>query len=181
LTPTFTTFFPSKYGNNIMSEISCETQENCDGNMVCYKGFLSAWLVFTSLIAPYTYPQILPKLQASAQAAAKTCTGPPDGTRCGVSWVKESYDGLGGLGQQLSVLSVFSSNLIAFTGEKAPLTAATGGTSESDPSSGLGSPSPDLQPQQMNINTADRAGAGILTAVFVSAWIGMIGWLVIGR
>jgi mannan endo-1,6-alpha-mannosidase len=176
LKPTYSTFFPSQYGNNVMSEVACESLKTCDRNSICFKGFLSSWLTFTSLLAPYTYPTILPKLQASAEAAAKSCTGGTDGAHCGITWANQSFDGSSGLEEQMSVLSVFSSNMVAFpiNVNKAPLTASTGGNSTSNPNAGLGN-SPSSTSSQ--VTTGDRAGAGVLTALFLSGWVGMVGWM----
>lgn len=164
-----------------MSEIACEPVKTCDRNMICYKGFLSTWLAFTALVAPYTYNEILPKLQYSGQAAGKACTGGTDGEHCGISWVSGSFDGNSGLEEQMATLGVFSANMIAFQ-PKPPVTSSTGGTSQSDPSAGLGDQSSSQNTDAtMTITTADRAGAGIVTAVFVSGWIGMVAWMIFER
>lgn len=184
LKPTFSTFFPSQYGGNIMSEVSCEPVNTCDRNMICFKGFLSSWLTFTSLLAPYTYSEILPKIQASAQAAAKSCTGGSDGEHCPISWANGTFDGSTGLEEQMSALSVFSSNMVAFPSDKdkSPLTSTTGGNSTSNPNAGLGDSSSNQQNGlNMPITTADRAGAGIVTAIFLSGWVGMVSWMVLER
>jgi mannan endo-1,6-alpha-mannosidase len=181
ITPTFQIFFPSKYGSNIMSEVSCEAAANCDRNSICFKGFLSSWLAFTSILAPYTYGEILPKLQASAQAAAKQCSGGSDGEHCGIRWYQSTWDGSSGLEEQMAALSVFSSNMIAFM-YTPPLTSSTGGNSTSDPNAGLsGSDSATTPGVQTTITTADRAGAGIITAVFLTSWVGMVSWMVLER
>lgn len=171
-----------------MAEVSCESTKTCDGNMVCYKGFLSTWLAFTSILAPYTYPEIIPKLQASAQAAAKACTGGSSnggpGTSCGTSWVAQSWDGTSGIGEEMSVVGVFSSIMIAFAGgTAAPLTASTGGDSTSVPDAGEGDVGSGVvsPAQTITITNADRVGAGILTAVVGFAWLGMIVWIVAGK
>lgn len=183
LKPTYSTFFPAQYGGDTMSEVSCEPVNTCDRNMICFKGFLSSWLTFTSLIAPYTYNDILPKLQKSAQAAANSCTGGDDGEHCGISWVENKFDGHSGLEEQMAALSIFSSNMVAFQSKnKAPLTADTGGNSTSNPNAGLGDSSSHEQDGLTKpITAADRAGAGIVTAIFVSGWVGMVSWMVLER
>jgi mannan endo-1,6-alpha-mannosidase len=181
LKPTFQIFFPSQYGNNVMSEISCESASNCDRNSICFKGFLSTWLAFTAILAPYTMGEILPKLQASAQAAAKQCSGGSDGEHCGIRWYQTTWDGTNGLEQQMAALGVFSANMIAFMNTQ-PLTSTTGGTSKSDPNAGLTGNSPTTPGEQLTpITTADRAGAGIITAIFLTGWVGMVSWMVLER
>lgn len=164
-----------------MSEVACESAKTCDRNSICFKGFLSSWLTFTSLLAPYTYPTIITKLQASAQAAAKSCTGGTDGAHCGITWVNQTFDGSSGLEEQMAVLSVFSSNMVAFpfNGTRGPLTANTGGNSTSNPSAGLSNNPTTSTTSQ--ISTGDRAGAGVLTAVFLFGWMGMVGWMLFDK
>ncbi|KAL1961671.1 hypothetical protein VTN77DRAFT_1346 [Rasamsonia byssochlamydoides] len=183
-------FFPQQYGGNVMVE-PCEVPKNCNRNEICFKGFLSSWLAFTSLLAPYTAGQIIPKLQQSALAAAKQCSGGSDGDHCGIAWCDPTWDGTQGLEQQMSTLSLFANNLVAFQSQgggadggadknPAPVTSTTGGNSTSDPNAGTGSSSladatgSILRP----ISTADRAGAGVLTVVFAMGWIGMVMWMI---
>lgn len=54
----------------------------------------------------------------------------------------------------------------------------TGGNSKSDPNAGLetGNSSEKLP----DITTADCAGAGILTVIFICSWAGGLAWLVLG-
>jgi mannan endo-1,6-alpha-mannosidase len=199
LNRTFSTFFPSKYGGNVMSETACETLHTCDRNQICFKGFLAAWLATTSQLVPYTQGEIIPKLQYSAVAAGKQCTGLEDHAHCGVQWFNSTWDGSSGIEQQMAVLSLFANNLVAFserqsgsnTGggssnytspkQPAPITAGTGGNSTSDPSAGSSNTeNTDPNAGLLNIGTADRAGAGIITAAFVSSWLGMLIWLAHG-
>jgi mannan endo-1,6-alpha-mannosidase len=186
---TFSTFFPSKYGGNVMSETACETVYTCNRNQLCFKGFLAAWLATTSQLVPYTQGEIIPKLQHSAVAAGKQCTGLKDHAHCGMQWFNSTWDGTSGIEQQMAVLSLFANNLVAFdekqsgnsTEQPAPITAGTGGNSTSDPNAGSQNAG-DINPNAglLNIGTADRAGAGVLTAAFVSTWVGMLLWLAHG-
>lgn len=178
---TFQTFFPKKYGNNVMSEVSCEPNMKCDRNQDCFKGFLASWLTTMAEIVPYTHDQIIPKIQASAEGAAKQCSGGKDGTQCGRRWYQSNWDGSTSMESDMSALSVFSSTMITYKkNDQGPLTSETGGDSKSDPNAGGGDkdgPSPDkLAP----ITTADRAGAGILTVLFVGGWGAAVACMVTG-
>lgn len=180
LNTTFREFFPADHGGNIMSDFTCEINKNCDGNQVCFKGFLSSWLAFLTTIVPEKRDVIIQKLRASAVAAAKQCSGGDDGKHCGERWYQDTWDGTNGLGQQMSALSIFSSNMVAHIGDgQAPLTSTTGGTSKGDPSAGSGGSqtSPD---QPKVITTGDRAGAGVLTGLFLTGWIGALTWMLRG-
>ena len=157
-----------------MSEFLCEPNELCNNNEILFKGLTSVWLAFTGILIPSTYDTILPKLQGSAEAAAKSCTGNNNNT-CGVRWYTNSWDGLSGLEEQMIATSIFSANLIT-SKKEVPVTSRTGGNSTSNPASGTGSN--DGQGQGIpTITTGDRAGAGILTVAFVTGWIGMMIWM----
>jgi len=135
-------------------------------------------MAFMTLIVPGTYDLVMPKLRTSAVAAALTCTGLSDGSHCGTKWYTQSWDGTDSLENQMAVLGVLNANLVPFK-NKAPFTADTGGTSQSNPSAGTNSS--DVQvPQLDTVRTGDRAGAGILTVVFVTGWAVAITWMIRG-
>ena len=184
LDATLDEFFPKQYGNNTMSELGCEPQLKCDGNSACFKGILSNSLTFAITIVPGEDTKILPKLKGSAAAAAKQCSGGSDGKTCGQRWYQPNWDGSSGLEQQISALSVISGSLVTGPGSSAPKSSNSGGTSQSDPNAGTGSGNggsggnskgPELKP----ITPGDRAGASILTVVFLAGWIGGTVWLIV--
>jgi mannan endo-1,6-alpha-mannosidase len=166
---TLQTFFRKESGF-VMEDVTCEPREICNNNEVLFKGLLSTWLSYIALVVPTTYDLIMPKLQTSAVAAAKSCTGNNNNT-CGVQWYKSQWDGWTGMEEQISVSQVFSANLLPFVQSKAvaPVTSSTGGNSTSNPSAGLDNNKTDSTPTL--ITTADKAGAGILTLIFVGGWI----------
>ncbi|KAJ5219530.1 Mannan endo-1-6-alpha-mannosidase DCW1 [Penicillium chermesinum] len=173
LTKTFDTFL----SNNILEEITCEPTEQCNDNDILFKGLLSSWLSFTALLVPSTYNKIMPVLKASAQAAAKSCTGHNNNT-CGVRWYLSTYDGWIGMEEQISATNIFVANMIAFD-RSAPVTAYTGGDSTSNPSAGETNSS-DTNPKESPITAADKAGAIMLTIAFVGGWIGIMGFILMG-
>ncbi|KAH8703241.1 putative glycosyl hydrolase [Talaromyces proteolyticus] len=190
LAKTISLFFPSEYGGKVMSEVACESIDTCDRNQICFKGFLSAWLATTTQLVPYTLGEIKPLLQGSAVAAGKQCTGLSDDAHCGIQWYNPTWDRSSGIEQQMAVLGIFSNNLVFFDGsssspnsnytapkQPAPLTAGSGGNSTSNPGAGASEAPFDPNAGLMNIGTADRAGAGVLTGVFGLAWIGMLIWI----
>lgn len=183
LVGTSSQFYPtsSTFGDangNILSEITCEPILKCDRNQITFKAYFSSWLAFMTLIVPGTSDLVMPKLKTSATAAALTCTGLSDGSHCGTKWYTQSWDGTDSLENQMAVLGVLNANLVPFK-NKAPFTADTGGTSKSNPSAGTNSS--DVEAPQLNtVRTGDRAGAGILTVVFVTGWAVAITWMVRG-
>lgn len=87
------------------------------------KGAFPQALSSVALLAPQTTSKILPLLQGSAVAAAKSCTGGTNGTECGMKWYSGKYDGSTGLPEDLSATSLFTANLVAFD-KQAPGTQA---------------------------------------------------------
>lgn len=168
-----------------MRESACDPAPSkvtptCNLDQRSFKAYLARFMAYTYQMAPFTESWILPRLQASAKAAAATCTGGPDGLTCGLAWVESAYDGsvygmvVGGLGEHLSVMEVLQSNLITMA--KPPVTATTGGTSKGDPSAGT-TDVLDLA-QTKPTTTRDRAGAGILTAIVLGLLFSLTYWLV---
>ncbi|KAE8139471.1 glycoside hydrolase [Aspergillus pseudotamarii] len=170
-------FFPPMYNNGtVLSEVSCETIETCDRNQMCFKGFLSIWMAYTATLVPSTAERIIPRLQGSAEAAARQCSGGQSGTECGVRWYEDKWDGKNGLETQMSSLSIFTANLMLQSNEQ-PVTSSTGGESKSDPNAGTGGKSKNPESPR-KITTGDRAGAWIITLVVGIACIAIIVWLV---
>lgn len=104
----FFLFFPAEYGGSIMSEFQCEPmgdQGNCNNDQSSFKAYLTRWLAVTSVLVPDTAAQITPKLQVSAEAAAKQCVGGTGGRQCGRRWYSNGvWDGTAGVGQQVRIL-----------------------------------------------------------------------------
>lgn len=80
--------------------------------------------------------------------------------------------------EQISATNIFVANMIAFD-SSAPVTSTTGGNSTSNPTAGENDTSTSTSNESV-ITSGDKAGAGILTAVFVAGWVAMMGWTVLG-
>ncbi|KAJ6115045.1 mannan endo-1-6-alpha-mannosidase [Penicillium sp. IBT 16267x] len=145
LNTSLTTFFPAKYGGDIMVEYECEEEELCNNNEILYKGIFMRDLALISTVAPYTMDDILPRLQGSGSAAAEACTGESNNT-CGLQWYVEKYDGEKGMEEQLSATSAFTANLVAF--EKNNLATQSEGTNTTS----------------ANTNTTETGASGTQTA-----------------
>ncbi|KAJ5579544.1 CAZyme family GH76 [Penicillium hispanicum] len=161
---------------NVMIERACETVNTCMVDQRSFKGYLAQWMAATTQMAPFTYDMIMPKLKASALAAAKSCSGGTDKTTCGLKWTDEKWDNTRDFGQQMAALDVIQSNLI--TRVAAPVTSDNGGTSKGNPGAGGEAPKPKPDALSYPIKTADRAGAGILTALMMVTIGGSTGWLI---
>jgi len=173
----FVAGLPVFFKNDVMYEVECEPNNNCNNDQQSFKAYLTRWMAATTLLAPWTYDTIMNTyLIPSAQAAAAQCDGGTSGTVCGMHWTNgATYDGMYGPGEQMAALQVMGALLI--NGKKAPYTANTGGTSKGDPTAGTGSGTSltNLKGIQ-TISSGDRAGAGVLTAVILLAFVGMGVW-----
>ncbi|KAJ5420175.1 Six-hairpin glycosidase [Penicillium sp. CMV-2018d] len=172
---TLKSFFPN---GDVFEDITCEPIKKCNFNEILFKGLTSSWLAFTALLVPDTAAQIKPKLASSAMAAAKSCTG-NNNNSCGITWYQNKWDGSTGMEQEISATNVFLANMINFdTGTFGPVTSKTGGSSTSDPNAGEGK-SGDSD-KEKPITTGDKAGASILTLIFVFGWAGTMAWMMLG-
>ncbi|KAK7751852.1 hypothetical protein SLS62_006153 [Diatrype stigma] len=169
---TLRVFFP----DGVAVEASCEQRQSCTTDMLSFKGYDHRWLTQTAQLAPFVADQVLPVLQTSARAAAGQCMGGADGRTCGFMWASGQYDGTTGAGQTMNVLGAVSALLHPLA--RAPVTNTTGGTSVGDPNAGQGSGQ--LLPHYAPITAADRAGAGILTALLIAWAIGTWAWISVG-
>lgn len=171
-----TNLFFSPQVPNVMYEVACEGPGTCNTDNKSFKAYLSRWMAATTKLAPFTFDTIMPKLRASAAAAALQCSGGADGKTCGLRWTEGAkWDGSTGVGEQMSAMEVFQSNLI--TKVEAPVTNNTGGTSKGDPSAGTGGTA--TQPGLPNaVTKKDKVGAGILTTLVLMGVMAGTWWIV---
>lgn len=178
LNTTLAVFFPK---DDIMVEVGCENYPGgCNTDGLTFKSFTLRWLAITTQLVPQTADIIWPYIQASANGAAGQCDGGDDGSWCGYHWTTTVYDGSGlGVGQQMSALAAIQANMIQVDDLPLPLTLKTGGTSKSDGSAGTSDGSSTINPIYTRpITTADKAGAGIVTALVLAFLISGTYWLV---
>lgn len=167
------------FNNSIMYERACQGSGTCDNDQRSFKSIFSRCLGQTSVLAPSTAETIDPLIQTSAKAAARSCSGGTDGHTCGLNWFDSGWDGMYGLGEQMSALEVIQNLLVH--DRPAPYTNDTGGTSEGDASAGTSSSTSAqlASDDTLNITGKDKAGSGIITAVVLAALIGGSVWMVI--
>ncbi|OOF99716.1 glycoside hydrolase family 76 protein [Aspergillus carbonarius ITEM 5010] len=177
LDSTFTRFFPAAYLNGtVLSEVACEPILSCDRNQLCFKGYVAMWLAFTALLVPSTNDRIVPKLQGSASAISKQCSGSADGmdNLCGVRWYQDTWDGSLGLEVQMSALGGVTSNLMLLSTQSPQTISENPDASEHH----IDTSDDEKDPSASDpIETGDRAGAWILTAVLAALMIGAVAWL----
>ncbi|KAL3426198.1 glycosyl hydrolase family 76 [Phlyctema vagabunda] len=148
----------------------CEAAQ-CNVDQRSFKAYYTRWLAATAELVPYTHDNIIEEFRASALAAVQTCTAGDTGTACGLRWTERVNDGSLGVGEQMAVMEIFQSNLV----DKAPgwKSEVKGtGTSKGDANAGNTVTSDTERLSGSEVTTADRIGAGILTAMVL---IGVIG------
>jgi mannan endo-1,6-alpha-mannosidase len=149
--------------NDTMYEPCEGGPKGCNVDQRSFKAYLSRWMADTAILAPFTHDIIMPKLAKAAKAAIKVCSAGDTGTQCGQRWSTGMFDGSLGVGEQMSVLEVVQANLI----DGAPgWVSAVQGTGTSVGNAGAGGDDR-RGPNGLVITlptTADRVGAGILTA-----------------
>lgn len=120
LTHLNSTFFtPYSNSSGIMYEQNCETTDTCNTDQFSFKAYMSRWMMATTKVQQQLNDGITSLITASAQAAAKSCTGGNDNNTCGTKWYTGSWDGSQGLGQQLSALEVIQGLLAPTVGAPA--------------------------------------------------------------
>lgn len=163
------------FKDDIMYEAACQPSGKCNNDQRCFKGIFSRFLGLTAQLVPDLREDILTKLNASAQAAAKSCSGGSDGHTCGLNWFEGKWDDMFGLGEQISALEVIQNTMIE--GKALPLTNDTGGTSHGSGDAGSDSRSDLMTINELTIDTKDRAGAGIITVVVITGMLGAGWWM----
>lgn len=162
-----------------MYEEACESTAACDTDQLSFKAYFARWLAATTKIAPFTTSTITPWLRASAIGAAAQCTGGTDGIVCGTRWTQNgTYDGSYGVGQQMSALQIFGALLVADANEL--YTNSTGGTSVGNANAGSGSVSSTADLTATTVTTAGRAGAGIITTLWLLGVLGGVWFMLSG-
>ncbi|KJK80587.1 hypothetical protein H634G_04826 [Metarhizium anisopliae BRIP 53293] len=162
--------------DGVIFEPACEPVRGCDYNGLSFKGYYIRWLAATIKMAPHTYEVVYPVMRKTAEAAARACSGSDvsfrgvPGTACGFAWTDGGkFDGLVGVGQQMCALDAVMYTLVDGVG--AAVTHDTGGTSRGNPAAGGESDDSHL-PLPKAITAGDRAGAAIITIIFVGIGIG---------
>lgn len=174
-------FFDPKTG--ILVERACETFGTCNNDQQSFRGYLMRWFGAAMQLAPFTYDTLMPMLRTNAAAAARQCTGsPPDskyrgpaGTACGFTWTG-SFDGLVGVGPQMSALSALQYTLIKKGDDViVPVTAATGGTSVGNVNAGARDEEKITTWEP--ITTGERVAAGFATSAIALSLIAAVAFL----
>lgn len=151
-------------GTKIMYEAACQPTHQCDTNQRSFKGIFSRFLGLTCLMVPQLSDEIQAYLIASRPAAMASCSGGNDGHTCGLDWSKGAWDGIFGLGEQMSALESIQNTLV-WT-RPGPLREAAGGSSKSNGSAGTIAHRVSKHEHRV-ITSKDIAGASAITVVIL--------------
>ncbi|ODV79644.1 glycoside hydrolase family 76 protein [Suhomyces tanzawaensis NRRL Y-17324] len=166
------------FNNSIMFERSCAVGNHCNNDQRSFRSLFSRLLALTGVIAPTTRSDMLENIQKSAAAAAQSCSGGSDGVTCGENWSVTGWDGIFGLGEQMSALETVQALLVLAHDVPLPLSVDTGGTSKSDPNAGIND-SIQTNKNLINVKGKDKAGAGFLTAIALAIILAGAVWMVL--
>ena len=92
-----------------------------------------------------------------------------------MKWYATGFDGIGGVGPQMTALNVIS--VLNAQRVPPPYSRDTGGTSEGNPGLGSGNDDDRLPKFQSEITTGDKAGAAILTILMFGLFAGGAVWI----
>lgn len=162
--------------NTIMYEAACQPTNQCNNDQRCFKGIFSRFLGLTCLMAPTLNSEIQEYLASTTPGVLSSCSGGSDGHTCGLDWTLGKWDGLYGLGEQMSAIEALQNRLI-WT-KPPPLSAETGATSTGNGSAGAGT-STDLTHKRLDIQTKDKAGAAIITTILVIIFLVSAWWMIV--
>lgn len=166
--------------NDVLYEAACQgrganTTVTCNTDQRSFKAYFARFLGVTAQLIPETRDTIMNWINVSAVAAAQSCSGGYDGHTCGINWYHDGWDGMYGLGEQMSALEVLV-NLRALD-RPAPYNSTNGGSSQGNGAAGTEQSPTNLSP--LDITAGSRAGAGIITCVVGISILSCTLWLVI--
>ena len=161
--------------NNIIYEAACQPSDTCNNDQRSFKGYLARFMGLTAQLVESTQDQIMTYLNASAYAAAKSCSGGYDGHTCGLNWFVGKWDGKYGLGEQMNALDVMVNTQVLK--RPAPYTSTTGGSSKGNGAAGCITTPTNLGP--LGITSGTKAAAAIITIVVAISIFASGLWLVV--
>lgn len=165
------------FRDQVMYERACQDGDNCNNDQRFFKGVFARCLGLTALLVPELKSSVMPLLESSASAAAQACSGGTDGHTCGLNWETSGWDGKYGLGEQVSALEMIQSVLTPE--EPAPLSQEDEGVAVGDVEAGTSGSSARLGTNDLDIQTRDKAGAAIITALVLAILLGGTVWMVL--
>lgn len=147
-----------------MTEVACEDDDTCNIDQRSFKAYLSRWMAYTAIVAPWTHDSLDLWLQASAKAAVAQCTGGASNISCGLRWAhSEMNDGSSGVGEQMAAMEIVQSLLYPIV--VGPVAKGSGFDSVSDPGVGLDATDVPIAPK--SVTRGERVAACIVTLMLL--------------
>lgn len=165
------------FNDTVLSETTCAPY-HCNNDQRSFRSLFARCAHLTMQLVPELYDDIYKLMESSAEAAAQSCSGGTDGVTCGLDWSVSGWDGMYGLGEQMSALETILSMVAGIKSEETvPYTSENGGSSTSDPEAGLNTVD-QTNKNEITITTKDKAGAGIITAVCLGIILAGAVWMI---
>lgn len=165
------------FQDDIVYEQACQPSGKCNNDQRVFKAIYIQQLGQTASLVSSLADEITSALNATATAAAESCSGGSDGHTCGLNWLEQKWDGMYGLGEQISALAALSYSQVE--SHPKPFTSFHGGSSNGSSSDDFSLTTDTLLTDDTPVTTGDRAGAGIVTAVLMIFIIGAGCWVII--
>ncbi|CCC67833.1 hypothetical protein NCAS_0A12750 [Naumovozyma castellii] len=163
------------FNNSILYEAACQKSGTCNNDQRSFKAYFLRFLGQTAQLVSETQPTIMKWLNASAYAAAQSCSGGTDGHTCGLNWFSGGWDGMYGLGEQMSALeALVNTRVLHLPG---PYNSTDGGSSIGNSAAGTEQEATNLAP--LHITDGSKAAAAIITSVVGISIVAAGVWLII--
>jgi mannan endo-1,6-alpha-mannosidase len=161
-----------------MVEATCEIEGTCNIDQRSFKAYLSRWMGYTAIVAPWARESINPRLQASAMAAAVQCTGGERQTGCNLYWsTRNERVASFGVGEQMAAMEVIQSLL--YPSATGPASRSSGGSSLSRPNAGLDTTGE--LPMLNDSTVGDKIGGSFVTVCMVVSTLAGAVWMLSER
>lgn len=96
-----------------MYEAACQISGRCNNDQRSFKAYFSRFLGLTSMLLPELSDSIMTQLHSTVPGVLSSCSGGSDGNTCGLDWSNGTWDGLYGLGEQMSSLELLQNALLS--------------------------------------------------------------------
>ncbi|KAG0675841.1 hypothetical protein C6P40_001508 [Pichia californica] len=105
-------YFINPNSTDILYEYQCSVWGTCNNDQRAFRAIVANSLGNVAQLVPEYKDRVLKIINASAKGAAASCSGGSDGVTCGKDWSTGSWDGLYGLGEQISALEIIQNTVI---------------------------------------------------------------------
>ncbi|KAK2794610.1 hypothetical protein FQN51_000779 [Onygenales sp. PD_10] len=170
------------FKDDVMIEVACEKYHKCNLDQKGFKAILSRALATTVQLAPFTKDSLLPKIQASAKAAADECDEDDEVASCSFYWTEDDDDDDDDvtLGESIAALQIIQVNLLDQVSAPGGKKDSPGGGSDGG-TGGNGTPTSSVPPRGSQTGAASSVmtlgihqWASILLLTGLSAMIGSL-------